>query len=219
MIILIGGEKGGTGKTTLATNITAIRSEQGKDVLLIDTDKQGSSSEWIAIRDEEKHEPRIASIQKFGRSLSREIKDLAPRYEDIIIDAGGRDNTELRSSLLVADRLYIPIQPSQYDVLTLERMDNLVYEAQTLNPNLKAFVVINRASTNPNVKEAQEVKTLLSEFENLIFSDVVICDRIAYRKTASDGLSICEQKPLDAKANREIIHLYNHVFAGSLPST
>lgn len=217
MIILIGGEKGGTGKTTLATNITALRAKNRKDVLLIDTDKQGSSSEWVAIRDEEKHEPRIQSIQKFGRSLSKDIQDLAPRYDDLIIDAGGRDNTELRASLIVADLLYIPIQPSQYDILTLERMDNLVYEAQTLNPKLKAFVVLNRASTNPSVKEAKEAESLLSEFENLVFSKITIQDRIVYRKTASEGLSTHEIKPVDKKAKDEINNLYNHIFSVKSP--
>ena len=52
MIILIGGEKGGTGKTTLSTNIAAKLALEGEDVLLVDTDKQGSASAWAATRDE-----------------------------------------------------------------------------------------------------------------------------------------------------------------------
>lgn len=217
MIILIGGEKGGTGKTTLATNIAAIRAEKKNDVLLIDTDKQGSSTEWGAIRDEEGHEPRISSIQKFGRSLSKEILDLSKRYQDIIIDAGGRDSTELRASMLVADKIYIPIQPSQYDVLTLERMDNLVGEIQLVNKDVQSFVVINKAFTNPRISETAEVGKILAEFENLTASNIVIRDRIAYQKTASDGLSVCEQKPLDHKAKAEIMVFYNHIFAVKKP--
>ena len=100
MIILIGGEKGGTGKTTIATNLAAMRALAGRDVLLIDTDPQGSANYWVQSRDEEKITPRVACIQKFGKGLPAEVKDLAHRYQDIIIDAGGRDSVELRSALV-----------------------------------------------------------------------------------------------------------------------
>ena len=102
-IILIGGEKGGTGKTTLAVNLAALRALQGRDVLLIDTDVQASASYWAQSRDEAQTRPRIACIQKFGKGLPTEVRDLARRYQDLIIDAGGRDSVELRSSLVVAE--------------------------------------------------------------------------------------------------------------------
>ena len=92
MIILIGGEKGGTGKTTIAINLATLHALNGKDILLVDTDKQGSANSWAESRDEEQQLPRITCIQKFGKNLARDIKDLEPRYEDIIIDAGGRDS-------------------------------------------------------------------------------------------------------------------------------
>ena len=126
MIILFGGEKGGTGKTTLATNLAAMRARAGRDVLLIDTDPQGSASYWTQCRDEEKVEPRVACVQKFGKGLQAEVRDLANRYQDIIIDAGGRESVELRAGIVVADFAFIPIQPSQFDVWTLGRMDDLV---------------------------------------------------------------------------------------------
>ena len=96
MIILIGGEKGGTGKTTLATNLSALRAAEQKDVLLVDTDQQSSASYWCGTRDENNIKPRIASVQYFGKGFIAQIKDLSRRYDDVIIDAGGRDSTELR---------------------------------------------------------------------------------------------------------------------------
>ena len=120
MIILIGGEKGGTGKTTLATNMAAMRALAGRDVLLIDTDPQGSANYWAQNRDEEEISPRVACVQKFGKGLPAEVKDLAVRYQDIIIDAGGRDSVELRSAMVIADQAYIPIQPSQFDIWDAE---------------------------------------------------------------------------------------------------
>lgn len=118
MIILIGGEKGGTGKTTLVTNLAAMRAINGRDVLIIDTDPQGSANYWAQSRDDEQIKPRVACIQKFGKGLPNEVKDLEHRYQDIIIDAGGRDSVELRSASVATQKVYIPIQPSQFDIWT-----------------------------------------------------------------------------------------------------
>lgn len=213
MIILIGGEKGGTGKTTLATNLAAMRALTGRDVLLIDTDPQGSANYWAQSRDEENIAPRVACVQKFGKGLAAEVKDLATRYQDIIIDAGGRDSVELRSALVAAERAYIPIQPSQFDIWTLDQMDNLVEMAKGYNPELQATVVISRSSTNPSVHESDDTGKLLDDFNNLSLSDVIIRDRIAYRKAAKDGLAVIELKPKDPKAVSEMETLYNEVFA------
>lgn len=211
-IILIGGEKGGTGKTTLAVNLAAMRALQGRDVLVIDTDIQASASYWAQTRDETTVTPRVACIQKFGKGLPTEVRDLARRYQDLIIDAGGRDSPELRSALLIAERVYIPIQPSQFDIWTLGRMDNLVTNAQGFNLNLHAWVVISRASTNPSVSEVAEAQSLLADFAHLRLAHAVIRDRIAYRKAARDGLSVEELKPGDPKAGEEIRAFFQEVF-------
>ena len=211
-IILIGGEKGGTGKTTLAVNLAALRALQGRDVLLIDTDIQASASYWAQSRDEAGTQPRVACIQKFGKGLQTEVRDLAKRYQDLIIDAGGRDSLELRAALVIAERVYIPIQPSQFDIWTLGRMDDLVKTAQGFNPELQARVVISRASTNPSVNEVAEARNLLADFEHVRLSSAVIRDRIAYRKAARDGLSVEELKPTDSKAGEEMQALFQEVF-------
>ena len=137
-ITVFGGEKGGTGKTTLATNIAIMLARQGRDVLLLDTDRQGSASFWASVREEEEVEPRVASVQKFGKGLPAQIRDLAERYEEIVIDAGGRDSLELRYALGVADRAYIPLQPFQFDIWTIRQMDSLVEMAKGLNDGLTA---------------------------------------------------------------------------------
>jgi len=214
MIILIGGEKGGTGKTTLAVNLAALRALHGRDVLLIDTDIQASASYWAQIRDEAAVTPRVACIQKFGKGLQTEVRDLATRYQDLIIDAGGRDSVELRSALVVAERAFVPIQPSQFDIWTLGRMDDLVKTAQGFNPDLRATVVISRASTHPSVSEVAEARGLLADFAHLRLSPAVIRDRIAYRKAARNGMSVAEQKPTDPKAGEEMQALFREVFDG-----
>ena len=212
MIILIGGEKGGTGKTTLSTNIASMRANTGRDVLIVDTDKQGSANSWSAIRDENPAVKRIPCIQKFGQSLTSELKDLSNRYQDVVVDAGGRDSVELRAALTIAQKIFIPIQASQFDVWTLGAMDALIKQAQSFNPTLAAFVVINRASTNPSVSELDEAKEILGDYDLLKLSKAVIRDRISFRKAARAGLSVSELQPNDDKAISEILELYQEVF-------
>ena len=212
MIVLIGGEKGGTGKTTIATNLAAVRALAGSDVLLVDTDPQGSASYWTTSRAENDIKPRVACIQKFGKGLQQELQDLANRYQDIIVDAGGRDSVELRAAMLVAHKIYVPIQASQFDIWTLTQMNDLIVTAQGFNPNLRAWVVINRGSNNPSVKEIAEAVEIMGDFEHLGVATSIVRDRIAYRKAVRDGLSVVEMKPSDAKASREMNAFYVEVF-------
>ena len=211
-IILFGGEKGGTGKTTMASNMATMRAEEGRDVLLIDTDQQASASYWNQTRHEEGLSPRIACFQKFGKGIQIEVRDLANRYEDIILDAGGRESVELRASLVVCECVFIPVQPSQFDVWTLSRMDQLVSTAQGFNPDLKAKIIINRASPNPAVSETVEAQESIRDFEFLELTDVIVRDRIAFRKAAKVGRSVTELKPMDMKAAEEMKALYREVF-------
>jgi chromosome partitioning protein len=212
MIILIGGEKGGPGKTTIATNLAAMRTKALFDVLLIDTDKQPTASYWCSLREDNRIEPRVASIQKFDKAVKTETLALKTKYQDIIIDAGGRDSPELRSALLVADKAIFPLRPSQFDLWTLGRLNTLVETASDLNENLKAYVVLNQASPHPAAKEVDEAKGFISEFENIILLNSIISERISFRRAAIQGMSVTEYRPEDTKGIEEIKALYNEVF-------
>lgn len=212
MIILIGGEKGGPGKTTIATNIAAIRTKEKEDVLLIDTDKQPTASYWCSLREDHQIQPRVASVQKFEKSVRTETLALKEKYSDIIIDAGGRDSPELRGGLLVADKAVFPLRPSQFDLWTLGRINTLVESAKEFNNKLEAFVVINQASPNPAVKEVEEARELIVEFDNLNLLKTHICERIAFRRAAIQGMAVTEYKPEDNKAIEEIINLYEEIY-------
>lgn len=212
MIIGILCEKGGTGKTTIATNIAARRAKDGKEVLIVDTDPQGSASFWTGVRDEENIEPKIFSIQKLGKGFASQIKDLSKRYDEIIIDAGGRDSSEMREALTISEKVVIPLQSSQYDIWTITRMDELVNTAKVFNPELEAYIVLNRSSNNPQVKEAQEASEIISDFDGLKLCPSDIKDRIVYRKSASQGKGVFEVLPTDSKACDEIENLYNFIY-------
>lgn len=212
MIMLLGGEKGGTGKTSLAVNIAVLFGMAGRDVLLIDTDRQGSANFWANIRDESGVLPRIPCIQSFGKGLAKNILDLAQRYEDIIIDAGGRDSMELRYSLGVADKIIIPIQPTQFDLMTLGQMAKLVEQAQTLNPSLVAYVALNRCSTNPTVTDAQEAADVISEIPNLKLLQTMLRERVSYQRSVREGLGVVEAMPPDNKAVAEVTSLFQEIY-------
>jgi chromosome partitioning protein len=212
MIILVGGEKGGPGKTTIAINLASIRTKTTDDLLLIDTDKQPTASYWCSVREDSQVSPRVASVQKFEKSVRTETLALKEKYEDIIIDAGGRDSPELRGALLVADKAVFPLRPSQFDLWTLGRLNTLVETASEFNENLKAYIVINQAPANPAIKEVQEAKDLISEFDNLRLLKTHVCERIAFRRAAIQGMGVTEYKPADLKAVEEITSLYEEIF-------
>lgn len=213
MILLIGSEKGGTGKTTLATNLAAMRAKEGYEVLLLDTDPQGSATFWSEERDESKIEPSIYCAQKFGR-IDNEVKKLTKKFDDIIIDAGGRDSKELRSSTLVADKIYIPVQSSQFDIWSISGMEKMIDRASELNPKIEGFTIINRASTNPSVSETEEAQEIIGELECLKLSGVIIRERITFRKAARAGLSVTEMQNKDRKAVAEMEALYTEIYHG-----
>ena len=212
MIILVGGEKGGTGKTTIATNLAAMRSAQGRDVLLIDTDPQGSASFWAAVRGEAGITPRVACVQKFGKGLASEIKDLAGRYDDVIIDSGGRESAELRASLVTCDIAVLPLQASQIDLWTIESLSELVDTARGFNPGLKALALVSRAPTAHTSNDAQEAANLIAEYPALTLAASLIRDRVAFRRAAGAGQGAGEYAGAGDKASKEMQKLFAEVF-------
>ncbi|MEZ4682111.1 MAG: hypothetical protein R2932_48685 [Caldilineaceae bacterium] len=197
----------------MTTNLAALHVAKGHDTLLVDTDKQGSASAWAATRDATEL-PHVPSIQKFGKSLTTELKGLAKKYDDIFVDAGGRDSIELRAALLAADKVYIPLIPSQIDVWTLGLMQRLIEEGQLYNPSLKAHFIISRASTNPSVTEVEEVMEAINDIEGIPLCHTVIRERIAYRKAPRNGMGVTELTGADrdGKANTELKALYKEIF-------
>lgn len=216
MIILVGGEKGGTGKTTTAVNFAAMRMKEKGDLILVDAERtQPNATQWCVMRDSNDIMPRIPSVQKIGANLRKDITALNQKYEDIVIDTGGQDSLELRSSLVVADVAVSPLRPSQFDLWTIARLDMLLGEIKVVNPGLKFYLFFNQASTNTQVTEVQDARNYFTEanFEHIKLAESVIYQRIVFRKIAISGQSVPELG-LDTKAETELNALYSEVFHG-----
>src|SRR5512147_889044 len=132
MIVVCGGIKGGSGKTTVATNLAVMRARAGADVLLIDADDQETSFDFTVLRNERKeNKAGYTCIKLSGAALRTETLRLAEKYQDIVIDTGGRDTTSQRAALSIADVLLVPFVPRSFDVWTLEKVAGVVSEIQT----------------------------------------------------------------------------------------
>jgi chromosome partitioning protein len=208
MIYLSGGEKGGVGKSTLATLLAAILSADKRDVLLLDTDTSGDASGWIAQRHERYPKaPVVHGMRNHGR-VAASVRDASRRYDDVVIDAGGRDSEALRSAMTVADVMLLPLCPSQFDLWSVARMGRLVAEARAFNAELAALVILNRASTNWASRELAEARLFITETEELQLASTVLHDRKAYRTAISEGLGVFELGRTAQPAAEEAWALY-----------
>jgi chromosome partitioning protein len=215
MIVVVGGEKGGTGKSTIATNLAAMRAGQGRDVLLIDTDAQGSASNWARVRGEDDVMPdlKLATIALRGEGIEKEIVKLSTKYQDIIIDAGGRDTPELRASMLKSNLLIVPSRPSSVDVHALHHVNTLVRMARGFNTELAAKLVINCAPTHATSTDAEEMVNVVANLNALELATSVVRDRVAFRRAFGEGKSVAEYS-VDQKAATEMRDLYEEIFGG-----
>lgn len=209
MILVAGGIKGGSGKTTLATNLTVMRVREDREVLLVDADDQQSAAEFTELRAEEMDDPGYTCIRLDGKAVRDQVQRLDGKYDDIIIDTGGRDTTSQRAALTVADVLLVPFGPRSLDIWTLERVEELVSEARAVNPDLKAYSFINRADHQGSYNE--ETREVLSDSDEVEFISPSLGDRKAFAIAFDFGQSIVEYTPRDKKAIREMKEVYDKV--------
>ncbi|MGB8170151.1 MAG: division plane positioning ATPase MipZ [Chthoniobacteraceae bacterium] len=209
MIVLCGGEKGGTGKSTLATNLAVWLAHQGKDVLLVDTDRQLTASRWIDRRHALGTEfPMVHGAEKHG-NVFHALRDFATRYDEIIVDAGGRDSEELRTAMVAAQIVYLPLRTSQPDLETAVHMHELVSLARGLNPTLRARWLLTMAPAGDHGDTAEAARTL-RELPAIPLADIIIRDRKIYRDAMASGHGVTEL--LNDKAQAEIDALGHEIY-------
>jgi chromosome partitioning protein len=208
MIILIGSQKGGCGKSTTAVNICAELAGKGHDIVLVDADRQCTSANWVMDRIENTALAKVNCVQKY-ENIRDTLLDLDKRYEYVVVDAAGRDSRELRTGMTAAHILVVPFRPSQPDLDTLPKMQEIIIQAKDMNPDLKVFGLITMAPTNPVIHEEADARDCLNDYPEINLLNTIIRDRKVYRDAMSDGLGVVEMN--NDKAKEEIKNLVEEI--------
>ena len=209
MVITLGGTKGGTGKSTLAVNLATMRARAGHPVMLIDTDHQQTSVRWSRIRADEHGDARpVPARHLTGDGIWRTLYELGEEY-DLVVDSGGRDTHELRQAVSVSDLFLVPLQASQFDLETLDVLAPIVDEAQNRGINFDSWVVLTRVPTHPTMREWREARDFVGDYPQFMLTRSLIRERVTWRRSAEDGLSILETPRPDQRAIDELRTLYN----------
>ena len=210
MILTVGNVKGGVGKTTLAVNLAIARTRAGMDVLLIDGDNQATALDFTTLRSEQTGRSDYTVVQLAGAAVRTQVRQLAPKYGEIIIDPGARDTGSFRAALTVSDLLLVPVQPRSFDLWALDQVVELVREAREVNDSLRAISVLN--ATDPSGRDNQAAAEVLAEAEGIEYLPSLVGRRKVFPNAASAGLSVLEYTPRDAKAIAEIQALEQSLF-------
>jgi len=206
MIILLGSEKGGVGKSNLAENISVLIAQSGGDVLLVDADPQETSYDWAAERERMREKYPNAALVHYAKAsgeIREWLKEKATRYKHIVIDAGGADSNALRAAMTIADYMIIPFRPKRRDLKTLPNIASLMRMALSLNPELQVRALLSQCPALPSqVYRILEAKAACESF-GLPTLNAITMNRNSYDDAEEDGQSVLENN-IDPKAEEEI---------------
>jgi chromosome partitioning protein len=201
MIVVVGNLKGGTGKSTAVFNLALWHAHNVGDGAVCDLDPQATLRDAIEVREEEEFEPRL--------DLKAELP--TRKTGPTLVDVGMWDTPAMRAALRRAERVLIPVAPSQADVWSTQRFLDIVADATKgkKTPELLAF--ISRADTHPGSRENEEAAEALTSIPGLKLLKSRLSQRIAFRRSFSEGLAVFELEP-SGKAAAELNALAREVF-------
>lgn len=202
-VIAVLNQKGGAGKTTIATHLARALQLGGADVVLIDSDPQGSARDWAAVRDDQP----LSVIGIDRPTIERDIKSLG--HKDFIVIDGAPQAADLAvSAIKAADVILIPVQPSPYDIwATADLVELVKARIEILDGKLKAAFVISRAIKGTKI--GAEIADALEGY-GLPVLEARITQRVSYPSTAATGTTVLDAEP-EGDAARECMALADAV--------
>ncbi len=208
-IIAVLNQKGGSGKTTIATNLARALQMAGQSVLLIDSDPQGSARDWHAAS-----EGAYLSVIGLDRpTLDKDIKAITGQHQWLIIDGAPQIENIAIAAIKCADVILIPVQPSPYDIWACADLVEIIKARQQVTDGKpKAAFVISRLIKNTQV--GREIREILEEYQLPVFNSVTT-QRVVYVSSASSGQSVLDVETKGEAANeiralmQEVMQLAN----------
>lgn len=213
MIVLVGNTKGGVGKTTLAVQIAIARARMGRDVWLVDGDAQGTAAAAIQSRADAELTPAIAcSLYDDARQLRTQVSQQGKKYDDVILDVGGRDTAALRVGLMMADVAVVPFAPKGFELWAMQDMAKVLDVITAERDGLVAYAVMNKAEARRASADNVEAANVVREIPQFTYLDAPLVDRKAFASASSSGIGVAEQSSPDRKAVAELEKLMLGVF-------
>jgi chromosome partitioning protein len=209
MIMAVVNQKGGTSKTTVATNLAALFAGQGADVLLVDADPQQSALEWH--RDRPAHLPHVSVVGLPAPNLHHEIPRLHTKYPVILIDGGGRVTATARATVAVADFLLVPTLASVPDTRSTQRFfQEVVDEVASIRGRISGAILCTmlKTGTSFNLSGHTQIKAL-----GYPVLETVLYHRITYQEAIAQGMSVVEYDA-KSKAAEEMRALFRELQEG-----
>jgi len=196
-VISILNSKGGTGKSTVATNLSRALQLDKEKVLLVDSDVQGTARDWRNINEDDSF---LAVIGIDRPTLEKDIPKVSGDFDYIVIDGSAKLEEMSVSAIKASDIIVIPVQPSAPDIWGSSPLVDLIKTRMNLDPNLKAYFLISRQIVGTNL--AKEISNVLEEL-GLPVLKTKISQRIAYAEAISRGMSVIDIEP-SGEASREV---------------
>ena len=197
MITVVGNLKGGSGKSTVAFNLAVWLAVHGQRVSAFDLDPQRTLTDVAEVRSDEGYTP-LFSLHYGGAAL---IDDLTSKSGEVIVDVGTADMEAMKLALSVADRIVIPVPPSQADIWSTQRFLTMIARLTT-EKSPQVCVFVNRADTHHSIRESDEAEEALGDLEGVTLLKNRLHQRTAYRRSFSEGVGVFELVPW-SKASKE----------------
>ena len=206
-VVAVLNMKGGTGKSTVATNLARglQKAKAGEgEACIVDADPQGTALRWGNAQPEDADMPAVFSV---SLPLDDRIPSVAEGWDYVVVDGAAKAKDRTRQCVEVADAVLIPIRPSGADIWASEWLVSVVKGRQKAtateaSPSGKpaAAFVVSQAIVGTNL--AGEIEDVLGRFELPVFEGRT-SQRVAYAEALSLGKTVLDTDP-SGKAAAEV---------------